>query len=549
MTISTSKIPAIWKTSTIIPLLKPNKPAEESSSFRPVSLLCPSIKILERVLLPTLTASLPVPDVQHGFRKSRSTVTALNVFNQAIANGFNQKKPADRTLLLQLDLSKAFDMVSHETLLNDLANSPLPDHLKRWFNCYLHGRKSKVSFRGATSSARNCRAGVPQGAVSSPILFNFYLSSIPAPPPGIEIVQYADDISIYISGTNIEAMSEKVNHYVPTLTAFLEERNLQVSAEKSTVTLFTPATAEAKTEPAIKVQNKPVKLDKAPKLLGLKFDTMYTFTPHIKDTIAKAKKRLNILKSLAGSTWGQDKNTILMTYKTICRSVLEYAVPIWSPVISDSNWIDLQAVQSQALRIATGCHKMSAIDHLHQESKVLPLKHHSDMLSKQFTAQFFHHNHPGNKFLHQPPPPRNMKQTLLIHEAAVHDLLQSDMSIKQAMASIHTTTVAETIRTLAPNRVLKEKPPDVHPSAKLLSRKAQCELARLRSGFSRLTQDYLVRVKEATDESCPLCSHPLQDVPHLFNCQANPTPLTPRDLWINPKEAAAFLRLDEEGET
>ena len=117
------------------------------------------------------------------------------------------------------------------------------------------------------------------------------------------------------------------------------------------------------------------------------------------------------------------------------------------------------------------------------------------------------------------------------------------------MASIHTTTVAETIRTLAPNRVLKEKPPDVHPSAKLLSRKAQCELARLRSGFSRLTQDYLVRVKEATDESCPLCSHPLQDVPHLFNCQANPTPLTPRDLWINPKEAAAFLRLDEEGET
>ena len=108
------QIPAIWKTSTIVPLLKPNKPAQESSSYRPVSLLCPAVKILERVLLPTLTAKLPVPDVQHGFRKSRSTVTALNVFNQAIANGFNQKKPADRTLLLQLDLSKAFDMVSQK---------------------------------------------------------------------------------------------------------------------------------------------------------------------------------------------------------------------------------------------------------------------------------------------------------------------------------------------------------------------------------------------------------------------------------------------------
>ena len=166
---STSTIPEIWKTSAIIPLLKPKKPAEESTSYRPVSLLCPAIKILERLILPSLTEHLPVPDIQHGFRQHHSTVTALNEFNEAVADGFNMKKPPNRTVLLQIDLSKAFDMVNHEKLIKDLNQTTLPEATKRWFSCYLHGRQSRVSFRNTTSSARNVRTGVPQGAVTSPI--------------------------------------------------------------------------------------------------------------------------------------------------------------------------------------------------------------------------------------------------------------------------------------------------------------------------------------------------------------------------------------------
>ena len=61
----------------------------------------------------------------------------------------------------------------------------------------------------------------------------------------------------------------------PTLSSndILEERELMVSPDKSTVTLFTPATAEAKIHPEVKVQGQPVKLDKTPKLLGVTYDT------------------------------------------------------------------------------------------------------------------------------------------------------------------------------------------------------------------------------------------------------------------------------------
>ena len=98
-----------------------------------------------------------------------------------------------RTILLQLDLSKAFDMVSHDKLLKNLCQASLPPDLKRWFNCY--GFQSKVNFRNVTSTSRMSER-VPQCVVTSPIVFNFYLLKLPPPPTGVFLVQYADDISV-----------------------------------------------------------------------------------------------------------------------------------------------------------------------------------------------------------------------------------------------------------------------------------------------------------------------------------------------------------------
>ena len=120
---ATAKIPQIWKNSIVV---KPGKAAKLSNSSRPVSLLCPSIKIFEWLLLPTLQDSLEIPDHQHGFRAQRSTVTALDVLNEDISTDFNQPKPMHRTIFLQLDMSKAFDMVNLVELQHDLTRRPSP---------------------------------------------------------------------------------------------------------------------------------------------------------------------------------------------------------------------------------------------------------------------------------------------------------------------------------------------------------------------------------------------------------------------------------------
>ena len=506
LSLDTGLIPDIWKQSVIIPLLKPGKDPSVSTSYRPVSLLSPAIKVMERLLLPSLNEHLTVPDHQHGFRKNHSTVSALNDFNQQVSEGFNQIKPPDRTLLLQIDLSKAFDMVSHNKLIQDLNNSTLPAVITRWFSTYLRGRQSRVNFRDTISTSRNVRTGVPQGAVTSPICFNYYLTNLPTPPEGIRVVQYADDISIYISGTDIDDMTSKINSYIDKVLDFLEERELQVSPEKSTVTLFTPDPAQAKLEPAVKMRNKQVKLDKSPKLLGVHFDTMHSFSHHTSYSVNKAKKKLNILKCLAGTDWGQDQETMVMTYKAVIRSILEYAAPIWDPIISDSGWAKLQTVQNQALRIATGCYINASQSHLHQETKVLPIREHSAMITKQSATQCHNPTHPGFKHLDKPPAPRAMKLTLQIHETESRLLLNmNNQDRKLTNQLIHTDTVSQVISKYPPNRVLDARPPGVDESVLKLDRKDRALLCQLRSGFCKILSDYQARLDPSLPDHCPKC--------------------------------------------
>ena len=101
----------------------------------------------------------------------------------------------------------------------------------------------------------------------------------------------------------------------------------------------------------------------------------------------------NILKALAGTAWGQQKETLLLTYKAVGRSIINYAAPVWSTNIRDTTYRNIQYTQNVALRIATGYHKMSSVDHLHVEAKMLKVREDSELLSAQYLARCLK---PGN---------------------------------------------------------------------------------------------------------------------------------------------------------
>ncbi|XP_049308657.1 uncharacterized protein LOC125777615 [Bactrocera dorsalis] len=203
----------------------------------------------------------------------------------------------------------------------------------------------------------------------------------------------------------VDGMCSKVNNYLSDLSRFLTARNLTLSSTKSTATIFTNWTKEYRLELNIAVDGVKIPTVNNPKILGVTFDSLCSFTPHTTAIIAKVQSRNKILKSLAGSTWGKDKETLLAIYKVIGRSVLNYAAPIWSPGCSGTQIRKLQTCQNTALRATTGC--------LLSETRKLPVKEHNELLSRQFLLGCFRRNHPCSHLLRAEPPPRSIKRSFL----------------------------------------------------------------------------------------------------------------------------------------
>ena len=90
---TTCQIPAILKSSLIIPIPKPGKDTSQGTSYRPISLISPAAKVLESLFLPTINKYLIPAQDQHGFRREHSTTSTLLQLTTDVAVGFNQRKP------------------------------------------------------------------------------------------------------------------------------------------------------------------------------------------------------------------------------------------------------------------------------------------------------------------------------------------------------------------------------------------------------------------------------------------------------------------------
>ena len=180
---------------------------------------------------------------------------------------------------------------------------------------------------------------------------------MPRPTHPVKWICYADDISVWASGAKIPELEVKINDYLKEMSEFLTSNSLLISAPKSTVTLFTPETKQAKYHPDIKIAGSQLPLNRSPKILGVHLDTSLTFNVHCTQAATRVSNRNNVLKALAGTTWGQQKETILMTYKAIGRSVANYGAPVWSTNASATSIGKIQIAQNEALRIATGSFK------------------------------------------------------------------------------------------------------------------------------------------------------------------------------------------------
>ena len=140
-------------------------------------------------------------------------------------------------------------------------------------------------------------------------------------------------------------------------------------------------------------------------------DTSLSFNKHNTHVAERVSSRNNILKALAGTSWGQQKETLLMTYKAVGRSIINYAAPVQRTNLRDTNYRNIQYTQNEAVRISTRCHKMSSVYHLHTEANMLKVREHSELPSAQYLARCLEPYNVNNSIIKRDPPETD-KETL-----------------------------------------------------------------------------------------------------------------------------------------
>ena len=121
------------------------KPVEndytDPSAFRPVCFLPILGKMLERIILNRIIKlsdlSNGIRNSQHGFRKGKSTITALEDLTKQINIGFQNKS---YTSCVQLDIKGAFDNAWHLSFIATLKKENCPDYLIKWIFSFLNQR-------------------------------------------------------------------------------------------------------------------------------------------------------------------------------------------------------------------------------------------------------------------------------------------------------------------------------------------------------------------------------------------------------------------------
>ena len=235
--ITRQTVPNSWKLALIHPIQKTPK-STDVANFRPISILPTIAKITERVVYEQLftyfTCHHLFSSSQHGFRTDHSTDTALLAVTDRVFEAMDRKEV---TLLCLLDLSKCFDVVPHAGLLQKLE---LYNVDTRWFESYLADHQQQVVSQ-SHSASRTLSAALPnpigtyQGSALGPLLYSIYANDMPLYADAANIVQYADDTQVLVSGRpgDIGAIIGSMERNLSQLSNWFGKNGMKINAQKT----------------------------------------------------------------------------------------------------------------------------------------------------------------------------------------------------------------------------------------------------------------------------------------------------------------------------
>lgn len=361
-------MPSSYKEANVCPIYKKGDKSIVSN-YRPISLLNSESKLFERLVFKYLYNHLRdnnlLSSLQSGFIPGDSTVNQLTFLYDTFCQALDSGKEVRAVFC---DVSKAFDRVWHDGLVLKLKAAGVTGKVLAWFNSYLSNRKQRVILPGATSGWADIHAGVPQGSILGPLLFLLFINDIVL-DIGSNIRLFADDTSLYIVVDNPVTAANCLNIDLETISKWAETWLVSFNPTK-TESLLISRKLNKLNHPPITMQNVQITEVDFHKHLGVYLSNDCTWHHHIEYISQKAWGRINVMRKLK---FKLDRKSLETIYTAFIRPLLEYGDVIWDNCTQYEKQ-ELERIQLEAARIATGATKLVSINALYKEVRWEPLE-------------------------------------------------------------------------------------------------------------------------------------------------------------------------------
>ena len=363
------------KIAKVVPIFKSGD-KHLFNNYRPISILPAFSKILEKIVANKLMKFLETYKLlykhQYGFRPKHSTIHPLiHLLDQIATN--NDKNTKKFTLTVFIDLSKAFDTISHDILITKMENIGIRGIANKWFQSYLSNRTQYMDIFNIKLPNENIACGVPQGSILGPILFLIYVNDV-CKASTLNILSFADDTTISYSSSDVSKLYNDTNEALEELNQWFCANKLCLNITKTKYIVFRPSTQYPDiTNRQIYIDGKSVSRignnenEKSFKFLGIHLDETLSFKQHISKVCTKISRSNYIISKVKNIL---PRYSLLTLYSSIVQSHLNYGLHIWGSSVSIGKLIRLQ---KKSIRIITNSPYKSHTEPLFKRTGILKL--------------------------------------------------------------------------------------------------------------------------------------------------------------------------------
>lgn len=228
------------------------------------------------------------------------------------------------TIGLFIDLAKAFDTVNHNILLSKLYHYGVRGKAHEWFTSYLFDRSQYVCVNDVKSDLLPVTCGVPQGSILGPLLFLLYINDLNSVSKILTFIMFADDTNIFISGKDINKITQLINHELCTINNWFCANLLSLNVKKTSYILFGHKKLP---DVDISINNQIVSRVHQTKFLGVIIQSNLKWHAHVLLIHSKISKTIGIMNKVKNVL---STPHLKVLYRSLIEPYLNYGCIIWA---------------------------------------------------------------------------------------------------------------------------------------------------------------------------------------------------------------------------